>query len=435
MSRRGRRNFLFVLFGSALSAPVLCAQTAPEKTTSSNRCLLVVATSKSMQRRAEAVQNIVGNLLVSGMSGQLRPGDTIGIWTFNEDLYAGQFPLQQWSPGTARAIAVRAVEFLQNQKYEKASRLDKVLVGMNRLIKDSDLITIFLFSDGREKISGTPFDDKINTAYQKWQGEQERQQMPFITVLRAKAGQITDYVVNTPPWPLQLPPLPAESKPAKAQATAPPRIAPPVIISGRKPSPATPSLESPAANSTPPASAVISGPEKSEPALLPAATTAPEVSKAMATQKSNTGSVTVSAPVPVEAKPAGLPAQKPGAAIVDDSSRRPAEAVAPKIEAIPSGPKPPVVAATPAAETTVLQPPPESNAAALQNSGNLSSTSAVPVAAAVTVPPKTPFNHKSIWIVGLVMLAGAAGLGVFLMRRSRASPPASLITRSLDRKK
>ena len=47
-----------------------------------------------MQPRAGAVLKAVQDLLASGLSGQLRRGDSLGVWTFNEELSAGRFPLR-----------------------------------------------------------------------------------------------------------------------------------------------------------------------------------------------------------------------------------------------------------------------------------------------------------------------------------------------------
>ena len=75
----------------------------------SNRCLLIVETSRSMQRRAEAVLKAVQDLLTSGLNGQLRQGDTLGLWTFNDDLYTGRFPLQRVvAPGSSGHYLARA---------------------------------------------------------------------------------------------------------------------------------------------------------------------------------------------------------------------------------------------------------------------------------------------------------------------------------------
>src|SRR5438874_5507768 len=54
-----------------------------------NRFLLVVETSSVMERRIEATLKVVQGLLASGMNGQIHKGDTLGIWTFNDELHAG----------------------------------------------------------------------------------------------------------------------------------------------------------------------------------------------------------------------------------------------------------------------------------------------------------------------------------------------------------
>src|SRR5439155_23268789 len=78
---------LATLSRSQLFAQTNAAKAAPR----ANRYLLVVETSRSMKPRLEATLKLVQGLLVSGMNGQLRRGDTLGIWTFSEDLYAGRF--------------------------------------------------------------------------------------------------------------------------------------------------------------------------------------------------------------------------------------------------------------------------------------------------------------------------------------------------------
>src|SRR6266404_56923 len=61
----------------------------------SNRYLLVVETSHSMQKRVDGVLQSVQDLLVSNVGGQLKNGDTVGIWTYSEELSTGQLPVQQ----------------------------------------------------------------------------------------------------------------------------------------------------------------------------------------------------------------------------------------------------------------------------------------------------------------------------------------------------
>jgi hypothetical protein len=44
-------------------------------------------------------------------------------------------------------------------------------------------------------------------------------------------------------------------------------------------------------------------------------------------------------------------------------------------------------------------------------------------------------GHTHIWIAGVVLAGVMFGFALLLLRRSRATPHASLITRSLDREK
>jgi len=208
-----------------------------------NRYLLVLETSHSMERRSEGTLKALQRLLGPGMGGQLRRGDTLAIWTYNEQLHAGQFPLQHWTPESHRLIFSRALSFFQAQKYEKDG-LFQVMPALDRLIKGSPFLTIILVSGGEQKIHGTPYDDPINQAYDLWKKEQRDAHMPFITILRAKGGQINSYSVNPAQWAVEMPPLPQELQvvaiPEKKQA-APAKPAPPIgqslYLSGKKSQP------------------------------------------------------------------------------------------------------------------------------------------------------------------------------------------------------
>ncbi len=241
-SRRRLRFWPVVLLLALPFAGQLRAQTnAVKSAPSSNRYLLIVDTARSMKPRTEGLQATVRDLLESGMRGQMRRGDTLGVWTFNESLHAGLFPLQQWTPEAQKGIVTAVLGFLREQKYEKQTSLDKVLPVMDRVIKASAGITVILISDGEEEFRGTPFDDPINDFHRLWRNQQQKARMPFVTVLCARGGQITDYTVNSAPWPVEIPPLPPEVKvaPVVAKAPAPEKPhappVPPLIISGKKP--------------------------------------------------------------------------------------------------------------------------------------------------------------------------------------------------------
>src|SRR5437870_2941319 len=152
------------LLSASLCRGQLPAQTNSAKSTlHSNRYLLVVETSRAMQRRSDGVLKAVQDLLASGMHGQLRRGDTLGLWTYNEDLFAGQFPLQQWTPETHRNVAIKVLSFLKGQTYEKRANLDKAVAAMEGVIKNSEFITVILISSGDQPVQGTPFDERINS--------------------------------------------------------------------------------------------------------------------------------------------------------------------------------------------------------------------------------------------------------------------------------
>src|SRR5215469_871761 len=62
--------------GLLLSAGSLCAQTnAPRPKFPSNRFLFVIDTSKGMDHRAQGCLKALEELLLSEVSGQMRPGD------------------------------------------------------------------------------------------------------------------------------------------------------------------------------------------------------------------------------------------------------------------------------------------------------------------------------------------------------------------------
>jgi hypothetical protein len=245
-TRKTRLTGFFAFF--AFCAPIFFTLSASAARLPSNRWLFIVETSRAMQPRSEAAAQIAGNLILSGMSGQMHPGDTIGVWTFGSDLRTGEFPLQTWTSNNVKQIAENLSLFLATRTFEKTSRLDKVVPTMNALAAKSEFITIILISSGSEKIRGTPFDAKINPVYQKFQSQQETARLPFVTVLRGQLGKLVDFKVTAPPASVEFPPLPPEllitNTPvamSEVKTTPPPPppppVAPPLIIHGKKPAP------------------------------------------------------------------------------------------------------------------------------------------------------------------------------------------------------
>jgi hypothetical protein len=382
----------FLVFLAVVSAQALRGQSNPLP---ANRFLLIVETSHAMQKRSDGTLQTVNALIASRMQGQLRQNDSIGVWTFNETLYAGKLPVQEWSEGGRTAIASKIFDFLKDQKYEKQGQLDKLMPPLLKLVKKSQFITVILISDGSEEMHGTPFDDRINQLYKQSTVQQQKARMPFITVLRAQRGQFTNYSVTPAPWPVDMPPLPVELVKPKAppsvpvvsasKATPPPPMAPPLIISGRKPAPApvvttNTSLvqaSSPGTNADPGGQASQNKPPDT------AATASP-----------------LTAPDQRLSEPAV--AQTPGASI---ESTKPSQS-------------------PPASETSS----PPSVAPTTQHSD------VAPATDIATTPPAPATSFPKVLALGLLLAVSAVGAAFWLWkRRRRPASHTSLITRSLDR--
>ena len=457
------------LASSSLQAQTNTAKNSPP----SDRCLIIVETSKSMQRRADAVLGVVQDILKSGLNGQLQRGDTLGVWTFNENLYAGRFPLQAWSAQAQKDITSRTLTFLKAQKYEKQARFDKVLAALGRVIKDSEVITVILITSGDDRIQGTPFDGRINEYYQQWREQQQKERMPFVTVLRGKRGQLADYVVNTPPWPLQLPLLASEVKKvetpqgnlAEAARKTPPPAVPPLIISGKKPqseqAPAPKPEPAVTKAETPPAlagAAITNEPVKAKPPetaappvevakteppppapVMPATESAPKQAPAptpAAPPKTETASAPEAKPVePAPSKPEPAPpppAPTPTPEPIPLEQPKPSPAPQMTTNSAPAAVAVPVDAPAVAAGAGVTQPAPPATSSLAPRPSSLPTP---PVQNATAVPAGTITSHQTIWIAGLVFAIVAAASALVLIRRSRAAPQGSLITRSFEREK
>lgn len=401
----------------ALIAWPLGAQTNPPPTVSTvpDRYLLIVDTSAAMRRRASGVQKAVESLMRSTLAAQLQRGDTVGVWTYNEQLQAGRLPLQVWTPETSDLVTSNVVRFVKAQTYEGESRFETVVQPLSRLIQESRRLTVVLVSDGDERFLGTPFHDGIARAFASKFAEQQKARMPFVTVLRAARGRIASATVNLAPWPVDFPMFPPEPvveapKPEVKPKPEPPRPVVPnlIVIGKKKPEPEAVTNATPAATN------------------LPAATTPP------ASDTNTQAAATAVTPVLTNAVP-------------DTNTSQPASApVQPVPDAAPAPPAPQVIAAvskpatttpTEAAvpETSVVEPP-VAITAALPEESTASSTETSPppdVAVAVASTPGTvPWRLIAAGAVPIVL---GVGVFFFLQRRARDTSRVSLITRSLDR--
>lgn len=364
---------------------------------SANRWLFVFNTSAAMRSRTQNVEAVAADLLSTGMHGEMRPGDTIGIWTYDSELRSDEAPLETWNPGSARTIFGHTLDFINRHRYSGPAAFDDVLANMLRVTKMSDTITIILVSDGSDPVKGTPFDASIDAFYKKNYKAQKDSDMPVVTVFRGEGGKMTAFTDNLAPWPVNIPAVPP---PKVVTATAPksqPAAAP------AKPAPVVPSL-------------VMIG-KKSETVLHPLADYSDESPAPSATEQKS-----AQTPPP---PPAPKPASEERSKVEMDASANPAPPAVPEHSNAPVAAveTPKAAEPTPAATQAAPADKPAANPIPPAQSN---------VETGVAPAPHDLFNTRNIAVVLGAFLVIICGL-ILTSRRSRRGSRASLITRSLDR--
>jgi len=407
-TRRLTVGAICLFFFLLTSASPLLAQTPPVKN-SSGRYLFIVDTSKAMRPRATAVQTTVNNLLLSGMQAQLQRGDTIGVWTYNEQLYAGRLPLQQWTPEGEQLVASNILAFLKEQSYEKTSRLETVWPALQSVVRESEKLTILLVSDGDERISGTPFDREINEFFTINSRPQKQKRMPFVIVLRSYRGKFISVTLNLAPWPAEFSPYPPEPKVTVALKPKPPpekTAPPPLIVIGKKPEPASVAPTAPS-EPTPTKSAVPTND-------LPAVVVEPKSPPAPADRPAETAPTTPAATIQPKPDVSPIAATLASPAVIAPSTES-SRVSAPT----PVNPEPTAVA--PPVRADELKPEPSPPPATVQ--------------VATATQPEPIFNRTKLLLTAGVLLVLGVAFFFLKQRRARAIAHVSLITRSMKQDK
>ena len=408
-----RKPFLRMVAVLAGLGMCAAAQWLPAQTNSTvpvypaNRYLLVVETSRAMQQHTNALFTTVRQLVGSKIAAQAHHGDTLGFWTYNEDVYHGVLPLQKWSTGSTAGITERVAGFLRAQKFEKIARLDKVIPALDRLNKNSQFITVILICLGDTDIQGTPFDDTINQFLRSWRNKEQDAGAPFVIALRGQDGTFVDYTLNPSPWPAELPGLPKELltplKPVQpvAMVTNKPPVAtvPPLIVSGRKHD------TTPATVSTVPATLVTSGGSAA-------------ASNAPASMPDSALASPIGSPSPPTVTTARNPALEPPPA----SAANPANLAA-------------NTRGQPASSQVLSQAVTNSPALEKHSATARVSNGAGPQTAEASVIPPAQTRHLALVVTGVVSVIALLGAVLLWRARPRRTADTSIITESFDRRK
>jgi hypothetical protein len=209
------------------------------------RWLLIFDTSITMQRWLPGTTTELQNLFYGSMSEQLRAGDSVGVWVFDEKLHTDLCLPFTWQPAKAADEASQLKDFLTQQHYFGSTKFSVLGPVLQRVIAGSQRLTIVLFCDGKDELKLTPYDDSINGTFRAMQADRKKAKDPFILVVRTQLGKFVGATVNLPPGSLDFPvfpPLPVSDKPVQTHppVTAPPAeppsvvTAPPLVIVGTK---------------------------------------------------------------------------------------------------------------------------------------------------------------------------------------------------------
>jgi hypothetical protein len=393
---------LWVLAGMLLSAAGSRAQAPPARRRHmENRFLFVIDTSAAMKSRTNVLEQALTGLLASGIKGELRKGDTIGLWTYSDSLSTA-FPMQVWSEQKKDDIVNTVRQHLRILVYEKRSHLEKAWPAIHQVVTASERLTVILVFDGADLIKGTPFDKDINNLHKQYAREFRSAHEPFVTILAVRDGAIFDYTINHPgsvmvphmadplPPPETNEPLPAAVTPPPPAVTNPTPHRIVINLSGddfphhtRTPPPAA-STDVAEVTPAPPPPVVTNAP--------PPAQAAPEAVQAAQTMPAVNANAAPPEPAPALPPAASTP---PAAPIVT----------------VPANPNP----------NPIAQAPP---------------LTLVPVDQAAIAPAAVAawsFPQLAMLVMAFSLLTIAVALVVLLVWRWRGRSQPSLISRSLDR--
>ncbi|HEU0009119.1 MAG TPA: hypothetical protein VFT34_04800 [Verrucomicrobiae bacterium] len=416
----------------------------PRPAPDGQRFLFVVDISSAMRDTDAANRQALFDMLFTGLDGQMRSGDTFGLWFYNDKLHAGAFPMQIWDEKDSLAVASLATKFLRDQAYSGRSRPDVLMPPLLNIIKNVRDVNVLVISHGKPALEGTPFDTNITAIVRRKRSEREAAQKPFITALAARGGSIVGGGVI----------IAGETIPLPAR--------PPAVLAAKGTnSLARPTNSTATLNSIPSASgqAVNSEPGTRNPELPPQAT----VSLAPQTAAPPKPKVLqfVTRPDAAATNVAAAPASTPEKSISSSESSKPStEFRVPSSELLRTGIEPEILNPDPGtaivnsepgtrnpeprqhlnADATPTKPVPATVASLAESLDSKPVAVAArspaangPSAAPALLETPTPGPSAALLLtIGIVLLAACLGLLLLVLRKLRPRRETSFITQSME---
>ncbi|HUR45633.1 MAG TPA: hypothetical protein VMZ27_07140 [Candidatus Saccharimonadales bacterium] len=228
-----------------LASPCVAAETAQLGA----KFLLVVDTSTAMKRFDHAGRQTVFDFIFSGASTQMHSGDTFGLWTFNDQVSAGAFPMQVWTPDSNLNLATAAGLFLKGQHYEGNARADKAIEKALALVKSVKDLNIFIVTSGDSSLGNSDIEKGIKDVYQAKSLDARKRNLPVVLWISAWKGEVVNVQVAISGEAVQFPAdllakarervkSPAPTQVANANQPGPAKVRPkPIIMIREKPAP------------------------------------------------------------------------------------------------------------------------------------------------------------------------------------------------------
>ena len=149
------------IFFRVVESPLIAAESVPAR----YRYLFIVDGSQAMAPFAGDIARFVGTNILSGFDGWSGRGEPIGVWIYKDRVLRDAVPVEYWTQNQARRISLQTAGFIQQYPFGGPSRSGVAMNEALAIAHAADAMTILLINDGKQGISGTIFDERLNAAY------------------------------------------------------------------------------------------------------------------------------------------------------------------------------------------------------------------------------------------------------------------------------
>ena len=137
------------------------------------RWLLVFDASSTMKKRLPGTEAAVRRFFSARAEGQLKDGDSIGVWAFDQQI-DGRFPAFDWTAdGSAESVS-NLLAYLRGQRYRTDSKIGILAAPLDHVVAVSSNLTILIFCDGQSELVGTPYNLGVNKIFQSSRAERKK---------------------------------------------------------------------------------------------------------------------------------------------------------------------------------------------------------------------------------------------------------------------